>query len=151
MDNYVEERVLEALRGQGGFIAEARQANENLAEAERAVTEAEHELDLFLSNPKLLTMLGQERALEGVELRQQAVDDARRWVAELRSRTTLITGLAEGDVLQAWPTLAVVERRRLLHGLLDSVVLARAGSRGRQAPPIGERTTIFARGNQILD
>jgi DNA invertase Pin-like site-specific DNA recombinase len=150
VDQYVEGRVLDALHQQKGFVAEARQAGEQLAQAERTVAEAEHELDLFLSNPKLLTMLGQERVLEGVELRQQAVDEARRRVGELRSQSTLITDLADGDALRAWPTLTVAEKRRLLHGLLDRVVLGRAGQRGRKAPPIGERTEIVLRGNNLL-
>jgi hypothetical protein len=44
----------------------------------------------------------------------------------------------------------VQEKRRLLHGLLDRVVLSRADRRGRHARPIAERTQIVLRGNVLL-
>ena len=64
---------------------------------------------------------------------------------------TLMQNLSDGDLLAAWPTLATPEKRRLLHGLLDRVILQRAGARGRLAPPIGERTQIVLRGNVLLE
>jgi DNA invertase Pin-like site-specific DNA recombinase len=150
LDPYVEAEVLEALKREGGFVAEAVQANEKLVEAERALDDAEHELDLFITQPALLTTLGERRFLEGVEARQQVADAARSSLAELRTQATLITELPSGDLLEAWPTLSVQEKRRLLHGFLDRVVLRRAGARGRTAPPIGTRTEIVLRGNTPL-
>ena len=40
-------------------------------------SDAEHELDLFVTNPKLLTLLGEQQFVEGVEARQHALDQAR--------------------------------------------------------------------------
>jgi DNA invertase Pin-like site-specific DNA recombinase len=147
LDDYVADRVLVALRAEGGLFAEARQAEEALTQFVAAVTEAEHELDLFVSNPKLLTILGEEKFLEGVEVRQRALDSARSALADLRAQTTLVSGVADGDLVRAWPTLSLQEKRRLMHGLLDRVVVRRAGARGRQAPAVSERTEIFLRGN----
>ena len=67
--------------------------------------EAEHELDLFVNNPKLLSLLGESKFLEGVEVRQQALDEARTALAEARSRSSLVEELGDGDLLRSWPTL----------------------------------------------
>jgi hypothetical protein len=53
-------------------------------------------------------------------------------------------------LLVAWPTLSLQEKRQLMHGLLDRVVLTRATGRGRHANPISERTQIVLRGNVLL-
>jgi len=151
LDQYVEQQVLAALASETGLIAEAHTAHERLEEAARLVAEAEHELDLYIANPKLLTVLGEQKFLAGAEARQRALDEARKQLAELRTQSAVAAELAEGDLRQAWPTLSTQEKRRLLHGLLDRVVLRRAGARGRQAPPIGERTQIVLRGNVLLE
>ena len=82
--------------------------------------------------------IGEEKFLEGVEARQRALDEARETLAELRTQSTLADELADGDLLQAWPTLTVQEKRRLLHGLLDRVVVV-ARTRARQEREPGER------------
>ena len=53
--------------------------------------------------------------------------------------------------LRAWPSLKVQERRRLMHGILDRVILTRADQRGRHARPIGERAQIVLRENVLLE
>jgi DNA invertase Pin-like site-specific DNA recombinase len=150
LDAYVEEQILRALGEEDGLLARAVDASQALEEAVRAVADAEHELDLFVTNPKLITLIGEARFLEGVAARQRALDDARATLAELRSQTTLADELAEGDLLTAWPTLTIQEKRRLLHGLLDRVVVTRARGRGKNANPICERTQIVLRGNVLL-
>jgi hypothetical protein len=150
VDAYVESQVLAALREEGGLLARAVDASEALEEAARAVADAEHELDLFVTNPKLLTTIGEEKFLVGVEARQRALDDARDVLAELRKQRTLADELADGDLLKAWPTLTVQEKRRLLHGLLDRIVVSRARGRGKNANPVRERTQIVLRGNVLL-
>jgi hypothetical protein len=150
LDEYVEGRVLEALRAEDGLLAQAVDASEALEDASRAVAEAEHELDLFIANPKLLTLIGEEKFLEGVEARQRALDEARGSLAELRAQSSLADELADGDLLKAWPTLTTQEKRRLLHGLLDRVVVTRAIGRGRHANPVSERAQIVLRGNVLL-
>ena len=126
------------------------QASEQIEAAARAVEEAEHELDLFVNNPKLLSLLGEQKFLEGVEVRQRALDEARTALAELRSQSSLVEELADGDLLAAWPTLTIQERRRLMHGLLEQVLVSRATGRGRKAEPIAERAQIVLRGGTGL-
>ena len=55
LDDYVEDRVVAALAAEEGLVAQAGSASEALEEAQRGVQDAEHELDLFIGNPKLLT------------------------------------------------------------------------------------------------
>jgi DNA invertase Pin-like site-specific DNA recombinase len=151
VDRYVEEQVLQALQAEAGLLAQAVAASEKVEAAARAVEEAEYELDLFVGNPKLLSLLGEPKFVEGVEARQRALDEARHSLADVRSQTALADELADGDLLQAWPTLSVQERRRLMHGLLERVVLTRADRRGRHARPVGERTQILLRGGGELE
>jgi hypothetical protein len=150
LDSYVEEQVLATLNREDGLLAHAVDASEALEAASRAVADAEHELDLFITNPKLLILIGEQRFLEGVEARQSALDDARHALGELRQQSALADELADGDLLRAWPTLTVKEKRQLMHGLLDRVNVARAKGRGRHANPIGERAQIVLRGNVLL-
>jgi site-specific DNA recombinase len=150
VDDYVEQRVLKALRQEDGLLAQAVAASEQIEAAAREVAEAEHELDLFVSNPKLLSLLGESRFVEGVEVRQLALDEARRVFAQVRSHSALAEELANGDLLAAWSTLTVPEKRRLMHGLLEQVIVTRAEGRGRHANPISERTEIILRGGTHL-
>ena len=55
LDAYVEARGARGAREEDGLLAEAVDASEALEDAARAVADAEHELDLFVANPKLLT------------------------------------------------------------------------------------------------
>jgi len=150
LDAYVEEQVLEALQEEDGLLAQAVDASEALEEASRAMAEADHELDLFLTNPKLMTLVGEEKFLEGVDARQRALDETREAFAELRNQSALADQLADGDLLKAWPSLTTQEKRRLLHGLLDRVVVTRARGRGKNANPVRERAQIVLRGNVLL-
>jgi site-specific DNA recombinase len=150
VDEYVEQRVLRGLRAGGGFLAEAVAASGEIDTAARAVEAAEHELDLFIGNPQLLTLLGEKKFLQGVEVRQHALDGARQALAQARAQSAVADNLADGDLLTAWPRLSVQDKRRLLHGLLERVVLRRANGRGRHANPVSERTDIILRGGQTL-
>jgi hypothetical protein len=150
VDRYVEEQVLAALQAEGGPLAQAIEASGQIEEAARRVAAAEHELDLFVTNPQLLTTIGQEKFMQGVDARQRALDEARQDLAELRSQTALASELTSGDLLAAWPELTLQEKRRLLHGLLERVVLRRSAGRGKKATPVGERTQIVLRGGVLL-
>jgi site-specific DNA recombinase len=150
LDSHVEAQVLAALQAEDGLLAQAVTASKKIDAAARALEEAEHELDLFVNNPKLLTVLGEQKFLQGVEARQRALDEARNEITGLQSQSELASELGDGDLLHAWPELSVPEKRRLMHGLLDQVILTRADKRGRHARPIGERTQIVLRGNVLL-
>ena len=149
LDSYVEEQILAALQDEQGLLAQAVEASEQIEQAARAVAAAEHELDLYLASA-LMSVIGQERFLQGVEVRQQALEAARAELNRLRTQSALAEDLTSGDLLQAWPELNIQERRQLLHGLLDRVLLKRSDGRKPDALPIPERTQIILRGNVLL-
>jgi site-specific DNA recombinase len=151
LDAYVEEQILRALQEEDGLLAQAVAASEQIEAAARDVADAEHELDLFVNNPKLLSLLGEKKFLEGAEVRQRALDEARVALAEARSQSALADELGDGDLVSAWPSLTIQERRRLMHGLLERVVVTRADRRGRHARPVGERAQIILRGGVVLE
>src|SRR4029453_266372 len=107
VDDYVEEQVLAAMRAEGGPIATAVAASQEIEQAAQAVTGAEHELHPSIGNPKLLSLLGEQKFLEGVEVRQRGLDESRERMAELRSQSVLASALADGDLLAAAPTLSL--------------------------------------------
>jgi len=151
LDGFVEEHVLEALKAEDGLLAQAVESSEAIEGGARTVEEAEHELDLYVSNPKLLSILGEEKFVQGVEARQQALDDARALLTGLRAQSVVTEELLSGDLVQCWPQLTIQEKRKLLHGLLDRVVLRRANARGKNASPVQERTQIVLRGELLLE
>jgi len=146
LDHYVEEQVLTALQAEDGLLAQAVAASEHIEAAARAVSEAEHELDLSVNNPKLLSVVGEKKFVEGAEVRQRALDEARAALADARAQSALVDELGDGDRVTAWPTLTTQERRRLIHGLLERVAVTRADRRGRHAHPI-----IILRGGVVLE
>lgn len=99
----------------------------------------------------MISVVGHEVFRRGVETRQRAVDSARITLAELQQQSQLAEDLLTGDVLEAWPTLTIQEKRLLLHGMLDEVVVSRANGRGKNAPPIEDRVVIVLRGGLPLE
>jgi DNA invertase Pin-like site-specific DNA recombinase len=152
LDPYVEEQVLAALRDEGGFLADAVQASEQVEEATRALTAAEHELQLFVTDPELMSVLGRNSFLQGAQARQDAVDEARAHLDQLRSQSALGDDLLTGDLLQAWPEFTTQEKRQLLHGLLEQVIVSRdENSRKKDlALPLDQRVRIMLRGGVEL-
>ncbi len=149
LDPYVEQRVLAALKAAGGPLAQAVEASERIEDAQRVLATAEHELELFLETD-LISTVGRDSFVRGVEARQQRVDQARAALAQLQTQSTLSGEIMSGDLLEAWPLLTVQEKRTMLHGLLDRVAVRRSDGRGRNALPVEQRTQIVLRGNAPL-
>jgi site-specific DNA recombinase len=150
LDKYVEARVLAAMREQGGAVAEAAESSGQMEEAVRALADAEHELDLYLATD-LISTVGQETFVRGVSVRQARVDEAREMLAQLRANDLLAEELLRVDVLESWPEWTTIEKRELLHGLLERVELSRAPVRGPGSLPVDQRTRIVLRGGQLLE
>jgi DNA invertase Pin-like site-specific DNA recombinase len=152
LDTYVEETVLAALQSESGFLAEAAQATEKLADAQRVLEQAEHELATYLQTD-LITTVGQAAFLSGVQARQTRIDVARQQVDALRAESAFADELTSGDLLTAWPELTTPEKRTLLHGLLDQVTLRRDENRRHKtlAMPLTERVEIVLRGGIRLN
>jgi DNA invertase Pin-like site-specific DNA recombinase len=150
LDSYVEAQVLAALGDESGLLAQAVLAAEQIDEAQREADAAEHELMLYLETD-LISTIGQAAFRQGVSARQVRLDEAREKVAALRAQAVVAEDVLSGDLLEAWPDLTIPERRQLMHGLLEKVVLVRSDGRNKATlKPIEERTTIMLRGGQVL-
>jgi site-specific DNA recombinase len=86
LDDYVEERVLAALRAEDGLLAQAVRADAEFEQAQRELDSAEHELALYLQTD-LIAVIGQDAFVQGVQTRQQRVDQARARIVDLRSQS----------------------------------------------------------------
>jgi DNA invertase Pin-like site-specific DNA recombinase len=152
LDPYVEAQVLAALKADNRFLAEASDTSDRLDAASRALQAAEHELELYVTDPQLLTTLGRDTFLQGAQARQSAVDAAREQLAQLRSESAIPEDLISGDLLEAWPEFTTQEKRQLLHGLLDRVNVTRdENSRAKElALPLNERVEIVLKGGTLL-
>jgi DNA invertase Pin-like site-specific DNA recombinase len=150
LDSYVEQQVLAALTTGEGFVAQALEQTDEINQAQRKLESAEHELTLYLQTD-LITAVGADAFLAGVQTRQTAVDQARAELEALRARSLVLDQLPSGDLREAWPQLELQEKRTLMHGLLERVVLRRDESKGRNPAPLSERTQIVLRGNVPLD
>lgn len=150
LDSYVEQAVLEALGEEDGLIAQAVEATENLVEAQRALEQAEHELALYLQTD-LVTAVGQEVFMGGVDVRQARIDEARAQAELLRAESVISEELTSGELLTAWPELTTQEKRTLLHGLLDRVVLHRKpDNRRNSSQELERRVEMVLRGGIVL-
>jgi DNA invertase Pin-like site-specific DNA recombinase len=150
LDNYVEQQVLTALTAGDGFVAQALEQTDEITQAQRRLETAEHELTLYLQTD-LIGTVGPDAFMAGVETRQQAVDEARAELDALRAQSVVLDQLPSGDLREMWPQLDLQEKRTLMHGLLDRVVLQRDVTKGRNPAPLSERTQIMLRGNVLLE
>ncbi len=152
LDAYVEDAVLAALSAEDGFLAAAALATEKLADAQRALEQAAHELTTYLETD-LISTVGRDAFLAGVDARQARVDEARQSLDRLKAESLIAETLTSSDLLTAWPDLTSQEKRTLLHGLLDQVTLRRDdNSRNKHlALPLNERAKILVRGGGRLE
>jgi DNA invertase Pin-like site-specific DNA recombinase len=150
LDAYVEEQVLLALGDEHGLFAEAVQASNQIDDAQRELEAAEHELVLYLETD-LVSTIGQSAFRQGVKARQAKIEEAREKLTALRAQSVVADEHLTGDLLEAWPELTTPEKRQLLHGMLDRVLLTRSDGRNLAAQkPIDERATIVLRGGQKI-
>lgn len=150
LDDFVEAKVLGALQSERGLVAQAVESSKRIDAAVRALAQAGHELELYLATD-LISTVGQEAFLQGVTVRQERVDQARQSLAQLRANNVVAEELISGDLVETWPVLTTVEKRELMHGLLEQVVLQRAPARGPDKLPIEQRTRITLRGGLPFD
>ncbi|MES1248049.1 MAG: recombinase family protein [Actinomycetota bacterium] len=118
----------------------------DLAAALSAVEVAEHELDAYLTS-EIVGTVGRDAFKRGAETRTRTVREAQAEVARIRREATRIQipGLRE-----AWDEMSLVERRRVLSGAIDAIVVWPSSGRGRRDPVDG-RTTIVWRGEAPSD
>jgi site-specific DNA recombinase len=143
LDPYIEKRFLAAL-GPNGPLAEASEASVAIEDAVALVQEAERELDDYLAATPA-AVVGPARFRAGLEERQGTLEDAQGKLNEARQGSAFVGELTPGDMLEAWPSLSVSEKRHLLTAAVDAVVIRAVRGSGR-AVPVEERVHILWRG-----
>lgn len=142
LEPYVESVFFAAL-GSSGPLAEASAASQAFEDALRSVEEAERELSAY-NETEAASLIGQAAFLAGLGVRAAKLEQTRSELALARDRTPL-TLPAMGDLVEDWPALTIVERRRLLSAAIDGIFVRASRGSGRQVP-IEERVVILWRG-----
>jgi site-specific DNA recombinase len=127
-DGYVEQAFL-AWAEQERIAAEAVPRDNELEQAAARVDATELELVAY-RDANLISVIGREVYIEGLEERQRILDEARAQLAQAR-RIEPTLDIQELPTL--WPQLEVAEKRRLLAAVIDAVFVRQATSRGRAA------------------
>jgi hypothetical protein len=152
VDNYVEEQLVAAF-GERGPLAEALVRQDRLEEAAREVDAARYVLGQYVSNTTLIEMIGLEMFTKGAEEHQRRVELAELALAEVRAEQEAVPEPIDGDLLRAWKSgkLNPLERRMIVSGMVDRIVLHRCTHKGRKtSADIGERVQIVLKGNELL-
>lgn len=146
----LDEHVAELFLAHYGDLAmEGRQASVGIADARRAVADAEAELAAFRDNTAIRDALAAVGGFEeGLRARVERVLAARD-ALEAARRTA--TGMDFGDLTAMWPTLSTEERRRIVSAGIDCVFLRRAEVPGRNVGIDPARVRVFWRGHGPRD
>lgn len=137
LDEHVQAVFLEAVRD--GFLARAH-ADQDTAAAREQLAAAEAELAAY-RDTAAVAVIGADAFLEGLQHRQQAVDEA---VRELAAHAgPAIPTIGAKQLADTWPSLSVEQRRVLLGAAIDVVAVGRRESR---LAGLGERVRVFWRG-----
>jgi site-specific DNA recombinase len=147
LDPFVEAHVLGAFEGEGP-LAEAVASSEALDAAALALDEASHAVREVLASPRLVAALGADEFAALVENAKAEEARARREYAEARNRSRAVGGF-RGAMLEVWPTLTPGEKRELLGGFVERVVVRAA--RGQRGLPLERRVQVVFAGNVVLD
>jgi DNA invertase Pin-like site-specific DNA recombinase len=115
-------------------------------EARAVVAEAERELEAFLAGVSAAGISPDDYAAAARE-RRRAVEAARERLGELARRQTPVVS---GDPVELWERLDVEQRNRLLRGLVEAVVVRRAGGRGHVVP-VADRVRVIAFGAGLVE
>src|SRR5262249_38521349 len=97
----------------------------------RKLEAAEAELDAY-RDANLISVIGKDAFVAGLEKRQQAIDDAR---AELQKAQAASVAMFDPKLVATWSTLTTRERRKIIAAGIERVICRRARVRGRASDP----------------
>lgn len=121
IEPWVEAKLLDRY---ASLAAHAQIDDSELRAAEDAVASAEAELAAFRDDERILGALGADRFVEGLQARAAKVDAAYDVLADARAKASP-TGIAAASLVEAWPDLTVLEKRKVLSATMDAVFLRR--------------------------
>ena len=120
-DGFVEQAFLSWAEVQR-VAAQASPAQDTLERALARVEKAEAELTTY-RDANLISVIGQQAFVAGLQVRQRTLDGARHILEDARRA---VPALDVQELVSLWPTLTVVERRQLLGAAIDAVFVRRA-------------------------
>jgi hypothetical protein len=137
LEAWVEAELLGHL--EAAAVADAA-AGHRLSELLAEVERRENELAAFYA---LADVLDRQAFLRAAREREEDLSAARRAYDDARE----VSGgpVLGGDLVQAWPSLALQDRRRIVTAAIDAVIVRSVG-RGRWKAPLSERALILWRG-----
>ncbi|MGA9762407.1 MAG: recombinase family protein [Gaiellaceae bacterium] len=146
LDEYVDECFFTRAREKMP-TARALADDISLELLEAAVMEAEEELAAFFAESAPRTeaakRIRKERLSDLEAELEGAMERLESERGKFETRETLVAGLTSGSLVEAWPTLPVHAKRRLLAAAIDHIEIAPSnGLRGHRAPPVSARATI---------
>lgn len=141
LDEHVERLAVAELAG----LEVAAAAGVDVEGARRDLDAAEIELAAYVRMTSAAG-LGEAAFVEGARQRQRAVDGARGGLRDELARRPLAPVLRGG--VQAYESLSVHGRNRVLRGLLSCVVVARAGGRGARVR-LADRVRVLVAGADV--
>jgi hypothetical protein len=121
--------------------ATAQDHAEDLSQLELALSDARAALAELAGDPRAQQALGMEAYLTAGEQRRREAEAAQRALDDARANLSTAVHL-DANLAELWPTLELVEQRRLLKAGIDVVFLRR----GRKAAPLSEIVRIVWRG-----
>jgi site-specific DNA recombinase len=138
-DPFVEQAFLEWVAQQEPIVFVGTPRTDDLDNLVARVEAAEAELVAY-RDANLVSVIGREAYVSGLEERQHLLDEARRALADVqRSRTV---SARRFETLELWPTLPISAKRRLLASVIDAVFCRRSASHSRHEP-IGDRLRVL--------
>ena len=144
IDEYVEcvflEHIANQIRAPGAVLADA-----TLAAAEQAARQAEADLVTYRDDPAILAAIGGKTYADGLVVRAERVEEALAILHRARDSASASSASPPAEMIDAWPSLGVNDKRLIVGAAIDTVVLRRAATRGRHGP-ISERVEILWRG-----
>ena len=143
LDPYIDAAFLAAL-GPTGPLAEAVASTKALDAAVMSLENAEAELAVY-RDANLISVIGKDAFLEGLESRAEIVRVAQAKLNEARQQNAMNGHDAStpGALIEAWPTLTIAEKRALLTASLDAIFIRNGGGMN---VPVEDRTLLLWRG-----
>lgn len=143
LDPYIEGLVLDRVAQIRPFRGRPRTRVTRAALSD--LEAAEQELAQY-RDTNLVSVIGREGYLAGLEERARRVQGAREALAETRRLVPLRP--LDRRLVEVWPRLSVRERRGVLAAVLERVLVSRAHSRGR-GTPVEDRVRVEWRGGVV--
>ena len=143
LDEFVEEALLSEIDGMTKLVPDSDDRDRLV----KALTQARADLEGFKEDREARRKLGPEWH-EWLDTYLGAVREAEAELAQVDQR---VGAVREGLTRDHFLALSVDDRREVLAGFIDAVVLRRGKGRGRNAEPISERVRILWRGQAPAD